>query len=207
MSDASLQFALLEEKVSQFAQAINHDERAGPLERWSFALGLFAGGIGSLAGVLLGNRLGLWIAGLALASEIAGFVIGAICMMRREWKTFHRSHEVFSKSLDHDFREYRALVEWVNSYPRDEIARRLRYLRDRKASLVYRSGLYSGGMERYGLLPLIVVLYIQFKDWSFGELGGFGQDTFARWLAPLDASGCLSWRLVAGGAEDSLGHL
>jgi len=71
--------------------------------------------------------------------------------------------------LDADYVGYRQLVDWLCSFPPQEVARRQRYLRDRKATLGYRLGLFTGGMERLGVLPVLVVLYLQFKDWGFGD--------------------------------------
>lgn len=163
-----LSYDVLEGRVSAYVKDTD-DPKPGPLERWSFALGLLAAGVGALCGTLVDGLIGLRAVQAGLALEIVGLGISSICMIRREWRTFHRPHVQFSNELERDYGKYRELVSWLLDYPKDEVARRLRFLRDRKASMIYRFGIYSGGMERLGFLPLLIVLYIQFKDWEFGD--------------------------------------
>lgn len=36
-------------------------------------------------------------------------------------------------------------------------------------------GLFSGGMERLGFVPVLALLYVQFKDWKLGDWGAFAK--------------------------------
>lgn len=98
-----------------------------------------------------------------------------VCFVRREWRTFHRRHDKLSRELDRDYDQWRELVTAMRRFPRAELARRLRYLSTRKSSLAYRMGLVTGSVQRLGILPLLAILYVQFKDWRFGDWQAFGQ--------------------------------
>ncbi|MFC5741800.1 hypothetical protein [Dyella tabacisoli] len=174
MSMPPLSYALLEERVGEYVKEVE-DKKPSLLERGAFAFGLLCAGAGALCGVLIGGMLGLRLAQLGLAAELIGFGVSGVCMIRRERNTFRRPHVQFTRELDRDFGDYRKLVGWLRGYPARDIARRLRYIRDRKASFIYRYGLFSGGMERFGFLPVIIALYLQFKDWEFGDWQSLGK--------------------------------
>jgi hypothetical protein len=77
--------------------------------------------------------------------------------------------------LDKDYVAFREYVAWLGEFPNAEIGRRLRYIRDRKEMMSYRLGLFTGGLERFGIFPLLVALYLQFKDWRFGDWSALGR--------------------------------
>ena len=52
----------------------------------------------------------------------------------------------------------------------------------------YRLGLAMGGIERLGVFPVLIALYLQFKDWKWGD-----------WAALADVNlvaGLLIWAMV-----------
>jgi len=188
MADGSLNYVALEMRVSEYALKTSDTDRPGTLERWSFLVGWIVAGTSALVGTLIGGKVGLYIVWTGLAAELICFLIAIVCLVRREWRTFHRPHKLYSKELEEDFHGYRELVRWVCEHPIDDIGQRLRYLRDRKLTFAYRFGVITGGMERYGLLPVLVVLYLQFKDWSFGDWQALGHVHMV--------GGLLLWALV-----------
>lgn len=84
--------------------------------------------------------------------------------------------------------EYRRFVEWLHAYGPDELSRKLQYIRDRRSSMTFRLGLLTGGVERLGVLPVLIALYFQFKDWRFGDWQALGQVNLA--------GGLLLWALL-----------
>lgn len=174
MSNQSLDFAHLERRVSQ-ALLNTADPSPEALERWSFALGFFLAGIASLAGTLVGGLYGLRIVQAGLILELVGLLVSVICLVRREWRTFAHKHVGFASALDRDFDELQKMLTWLRTFPHEERARRLRFLGGRKATFAYRFGLIVGGVERLGVLPVLAVLYLQFKDWEFGDWEALGR--------------------------------
>lgn len=189
MDTKALSFALLDEKVSQYIKDTDTEERPGKLERWSMAVGWIAGGVGLISAKALSGRLALVLAASALVVELIGLGIGVVCMIRREWRSFRLPHAQFSRELDQAYTFYRELVTSLSKFPRAELQRHLRYLKARKATLVYRTGLFTGSMERLGVLPILVVLYVQFKDWEFGNWASL-------WANVHLVGGLLLWALL-----------
>lgn len=35
--------------------------------------------------------------------------------------------------------------------------------------MTHRTGVFMGGIERLGVLPVLLALYLQFKDWEWGD--------------------------------------
>lgn len=67
-------------------------------------------------------------------------------------------------SLEQDYADYRALLTWVKACPSAQLQARYAYLKTRQNTFERRLGLLTGGIERLGMLPIIVALYFQFKD-------------------------------------------
>lgn len=148
---------------------------AGPVERWTFCIGLVGAGVGMLSGVLFPNETGLFLVRTGLLIEISGFAVSLGCMVAREWNNFRRSRKVYAQQLDHDFVLYRSYVAELRKFPERERASRLRYIRDRRQVMTYRLGLFAGGLEKLGVIPLLIALYLQFKDWQWGDWEAFAQ--------------------------------
>lgn len=170
----SMDFAQVEQRVSQ-ALLNTADPSPGALERWSFALGFFLAGIASLVGTLVGGLPGLRIVQTGLILELVGLLVSVVCLVTREWRTFAHKYVGFASDLDRDFDEFQRVLTWLRTFPHEERARRLRFLQGRKATFAYRFGLFAGSVERLGVLPVIGVLYLQFKDWEFGDWGALGR--------------------------------
>ncbi|HJR73056.1 MAG TPA: hypothetical protein VJ806_05390 [Luteimonas sp.] len=169
-----MSFDELEAKAAAYVK-ITHEEPPGKVERWSFALGMFFGGTGLLVGTLVGGRTGSIITLAALALELLGLGTSAVLQIKRHWASFRRSRQTYARELDADFIHYQRIIDWLRTFPFADLERKLHYLRARKASLSYRLGLATGGIERLGVLPMVVVLYLQFKDWEFGDWQALGE--------------------------------
>jgi hypothetical protein len=190
MSTEPISFVLLDEKVSQYISDTDApNDRPGRLERWALIAGCAAGGMGLVLAKLLTGKLALHFVTGALIVELTGLATSVVCMIRREWCNFRRPHAQFSRELDQAFDYYVKLVTFLRMHPKVELQRRLRYLKARKSSLAQRTGLFSGNMERLGVLPVLAVLYVQFKDWSFG-------DWTSMWNNVHLVGGLLLWALL-----------
>jgi len=173
MTDSTLSLASLEERVGAYVES-NASPKSSRFGRWTVGVGLLAGGAGFVVSSVIDGWLSSVFAIGGLIFEIAALVAllpSAVDVV----DGFRGRHQKYAVELDHDYVGYRHIVDWLNTFSAREIARQQRYLRDRKASMLYRFGLFAGGMERLGVLPVIVVLYVQFKDWSFGDWHVLGQ--------------------------------
>lgn len=169
MDPKPLSFALLDETVSRYADETASGERTGKWERWSMMAGFAAGGVGFVLAKILAGRPALVLVSTALAMELIGLGVWLAFMIRREWRDLQKPHAQYARELDQSYATYRVLASALGTFPQVELQRLLRYLKARRNSLAYSTGLLSGNLERLGLLPLLAMLYVQFKGWRFGD--------------------------------------
>lgn len=169
-----LTFQLMNSMLDDFMKK-NFSPPAGTVERWAFRLGLLGAAFGMLSGVFLPNRTGLLLTNIGLSVEVAGFGVSLVLMAFREWNNFRHSRRTYAQELDHDYVLYREYVAALRKFPEKEREARLRYVRDRRQVMTQRMGLFLGGLEKLGVLPLLVALYIQFKDWEWGDWNALTQ--------------------------------
>ena len=182
-----LTFEQLDTKVDEYVKE-TEDAPPGKVERWSFAMGLFAAGAASLGGTLVGGTAGAYIVLVGFLLELVGLGVSLAQFLRRNWSSFRESMRNYAKELDHDYGEYLKFVRWLQTHGPDELSRKLQYIRDRKGSMTFRLGLLTGGIERLGVFPVLIALYFQFKDWKFGDWQALGQVNLA--------GGLLLWALL-----------
>jgi len=172
--------------------------KAGPWERWSLIIGVAGAGLGMLLGSVLSGQAGVIAALSGLAVEVLGLGTSTCLQIRRDWRQFWDARREHAREIEEGYTRYQQLVQQVRAFPLEQRRRRLRYIRDRRTTMHERLGLFTGGMERLGVLPLLVALYLQFKDWRWGNWNAFAnitlvQGAFAFWILVAYA---LSWYLV-----------
>ena len=61
-----------------------------------------------------------------------------------------------------------------------------------------RLGLFTGGMERLGVVPLLLAFYLQFKDWRWGDWKTLTSITFTQALLAfaLMLAYTIFWHLI-----------
>ena len=168
---APFSFAWLEAFIAQHTQG-DDEPLTTRLDRYAILGAILSGALGVLCGLVLRDQLGLHLAQIGLVLEwffAAAFLVSNV---RQAWLGFRHQHETFARELDQQLVQYNIIVDAIRSYPLAVIAVHLRYVRDRKSKLIYRHGLLSGGMDKLGILPVLAVMYLQRKDWSFGDWKG-----------------------------------
>ncbi|GLQ46705.1 hypothetical protein GCM10007862_17560 [Dyella lipolytica] len=167
----SFSFAWLEALIAEHTQG-NDDPLTTKLDRFAVAGAILFGALGVLGALLLRNQLGLRILQI-------GVVLECLCMATllanagwQAWLGYRHQYETFARELDQQLVQYNVVVDAVCRYPLHVIAAQLRYVSDRKSRFIYRHGLLSGGIDKLGILPLLLAMYLQFKDWSFGDWKG-----------------------------------
>ena len=196
----ALTFALLEAKIAALPE--------GPVStldtpRWARRLALLGmvGMIAAFVPSLLVKWLApqtwmLWLAGAGLALVVVGFVPGFV---RNLWMLVqdlrhHRAGMV--AQFDHDVAQFMGLAAWLSSYPRDSLESSLRYAQMGHERLQSRLGMLIGGIDRLGLLPVLVSLFVLLRNWQdLLHLPG--------WLAILGLLAPFLWLIAWRGAEFS----
>lgn len=121
----------------------------------------------------------VWLARAGLVAVVMGWIPAiardtcAVLRSFRKWR-----HEQ-ADQLDHDFAEWHRLCEWIASHPREWLERHLRWLQMAHARLTAKLGFLSGGIEKLGILPVLVALAIQTR-------------------VAADASHIPQWQLILG---------
>lgn len=178
-SAPGLSFVHMDKLMDQFA-ATTRGSQASKVERVSMAVGV----AGALAGILLAWLLpkpfDLYGAVIGLAIECLGFAVGMFLSFKRDWRSLRHARRGMAESLDSDFVKYQEYVQQLRQFPARERARRHRYIRDRSTRMMSRTRLFTGGMERLGVFPLLLALYIQLKDWKLGDWAALNNVTFVQ---------------------------
>ena len=173
--------------------------KAGPWERWSLIVGIAGAGLSMLLGSVLSGKaaaIGI-LSGLVI--EILGLGISTYLQIRREWRQFREARREHAREIEESYIHYDQLIQQLRAFPLEQRRRRLRYIRDRRTTMHERLGLFTGGMERLGVLPLLLALYLQFKDWRLGDWNTFASITLVQGLLAFAIllAYALSWHLIS----------
>lgn len=101
---------------------------------------------------------------IGVAVEAAGAVIVGIPLIPKKWPTFARERRDFSEQLDFDLPHHLALVEWLRTFPRDQRETLSEFISYRHERMKERLPMLTGNLERLGALPIVIALYLQFRN-------------------------------------------
>lgn len=174
-----LSFALMDSLMDDFS-ARTRGRPAGRVERIAMTTGVAGAVAGILLGWMLPKPFDLYAALIGLVLECLGFAVGIFLSFKRDWRWIRHAHKDTAESLDSDFLKYEDYVQRLRQFPARDRARRHRYIRERSTRMMSRTRLFTGGMERLGAFPLLLALYIQLKDWRFGDWAALNDITMVQ---------------------------
>lgn len=174
-----LTFERMDEMIDAYAAATK-GSLPSRTERYAFVIGLAGTFFALVTSGLSPRYLPVWWAVGGVVVELAGFTLFLVLFLKREWRIFRNSKRDYAIELDRDFGKYMGYVKQLGEYPRNQRDRLLRYIQARRKIMHFRMGLVTGGMERLGVIPLLAALYLQFKDWRFGDWAALGEVTFVQ---------------------------
>ncbi|GAB1595610.1 hypothetical protein [Lysobacter claricitrinus] len=186
-----LSFEWLYGRVSAYVDKTS-SESTSLTERWATWLAFASAGVGLLATMLspvvLAPAVALDIMKVALACECLGAAVAAVRMLWRlvpHWRRLRANH---AAEMDREFGLWRDLVSEIRGFPRPQREQMLSFAKQLREGMTYRLGLALGGVERLGVFPILVALYLQFRGWKFGD-----------WAAAFDVhlvGGLLIWAIA-----------
>lgn len=140
---------------------------------------------------------GRWVL-VALVVQWASVLLFASRKLRSLRRRFRDAHRHFADELDDDFSAFRDVIDWLARYPVEALASRMRYVRLRRETLLYRLGLVTGGLDKLGILPLVVAAWLQFKDLRLQNITDLGSINLVGivLLALLATAYLASWWLL-----------
>lgn len=172
---SELTYSWLYQQVQMWA---NQSIYAKPsrVEKWSFRLGLLAAGVGLLAAAASPSVLppvqAAVITSICLLIEIGGFLVGGLLTAKREWRQYAKPRLSHAEEMDGEFDHWRALIESLREFPRNQREERLRFVTALRQGMTERMGLMYGGLQKLGPFPVLIALYLQFRNWEWGDWAG-----------------------------------
>ncbi|UKE72944.1 hypothetical protein [Xanthomonas graminis] len=192
-----LSFPSLSAVMSRYLQ-VTEQSRAGAVERWSLIIGLIGAGLGLLSGALLDGKAALVCTVTGLVIELVGFAVSAVLQVIREAPGFRHPYATHAQEMEQQFHHYQGIVTALRAFPLEHRRQRETFIRDRRTNMHERLGLFTGGMERLGVMPVLLALYLQFKDWRWGDWSALGKITAVQSVIAflLLFAYALSWHLI-----------
>jgi len=170
----SLTFAWLHDHVQQYV-ADEPNEKPSRLERWSFWFGFGMAGLGLASPVLSKwfppNIVGM-VAIVCLVAELAGLALSMALMLRRELPKLFRLRKSHAFEMDVTYGKWERVIAELRRFPRAEREARLRFVSALRARMGERMGIAFGGIQRLGIFPVLIALYLQFRHWKWGDWAG-----------------------------------
>lgn len=197
LSLQSIEFPDLNKVLDQLVQRAN-GPKANRWERWSLIFGLAGASIGLLLGTTLPGKFGLVALYGGLLIEMSGFALHIALVVKRDWRQFRHARVYHAEDLETGYQQHQEIVELLRQFSFEQRQRRLRYVQQKRATMHERLGLFVGGMERLGVVPLLLAFYLQFKDWQWGDLKALGSITFTQALLAfaLMLAYAMFWHLI-----------
>jgi hypothetical protein len=166
MESPRLTFAALDARIEALPESPKDKAIFPKKAKWGFA----AAAVGALFGLLCvkllpGNAIYTAVlAYIGLAIEIIGAVVAAISQIPKRWPTFANERRDSAEELDFDMPYHLALVEWLRSFPLDQRQTLSEFVSYRHERMKEKLPMLTGGIEKLGALPIVIALYLQFKD-------------------------------------------
>ncbi|WP_447785327.1 hypothetical protein [Stenotrophomonas bentonitica] len=172
---SELTYSWLYQQVQMWANQGIHP-KPSRVEKWSFRLGLLAAGVGLLAAAASPSVLppvqAAVITSICLLIEIGGFLVGGLLTAKREWRQYAKPRLSHAEEMDGEFDHWRTLIESLREFPRNQREERLRFVTALRQGMTERMGLMYGGLQKLGPFPVLIALYLQFRNWEWGDWAG-----------------------------------
>lgn len=68
--------------------------------------------------------------------------------------------------LDHDLPHLRTILAWLSEQPQQALVEHHRVARLRQAQMSMKLGMFTGGLERLGVLPVLVSVWLFMRNWK-----------------------------------------
>jgi len=104
------------------------------------------------------------VGGIGLMIEVAGVIGFFIFQLRDVWPMLRNRHVQFARELEVDYVSYVEIVSWLRCFDSANLHAHLTYLRGRRDAMQKRLGLFTGGQQLLGVLPVLAALYIQVRE-------------------------------------------
>ncbi|WP_458071876.1 hypothetical protein [Rhodanobacter sp. BL-MT-08] len=166
MEPTKLTFEALDAKIEAVPQSTSAKAAFPKKAKWGYS----AAAVGALFSFLCVELLPsnaiytVVLASIGLVVEIVGVIVSGISQMPKTWPTFASERRDFAKQLDFDLPHHLALVEWLRTFPLDQREALSEFVSYRHDRMQEKLPMLTGSIEKIGALPIVIALYLQFKD-------------------------------------------
>lgn len=163
MSQEELSFEALQAKLD--AAFPDTEQPSGRVERFSLRVMLFGVALAALAGLLLrGVPAGKVLLLFGFALEVAGGVTYLVLLGRRSLNDTRFDDRSGANEFEQNFAGFQQVAAWLRTFPEDQLRSRLVFITHRLDGWRHGVLLVMGSMEKLGILPILIALFLQFKD-------------------------------------------
>lgn len=151
-------------------------------DRWVIGVMLF--GVALTLPSILGLKgdMVAWGALVGLLLELCGLSVLSYRQVRDVAPGFIDAKRKFAVELDRGFLGYQQTLAWLRTLPPAELDRRLAYAESRLQSITQRYPVVFGAVDKLGLLPLLVGVFVQ---WQAIDRVSIGVGIFAAFMFAL----------------------
>lgn len=163
MNEEEFSFESLEAKLDGYAPSVPL-LGAGRKTRLAFLAVFLSAAVGILASYVFTGRFAQVVVLVAMFVELVAVATIVINTIREDLPEIIDAKRRYALTLEADYGRYRELLDWVRKCPAEKLGARYQYLQTRRKTFDRRLGMVTGGVERLGVFPIAVALYLQFKD-------------------------------------------
>lgn len=166
MEPPKLTFAALNARIETLPIFPSDDAIFPKKAKWGFCVAA-AGALFALLCVKLLPSNAAYTAVLAYAGvavEFAGVIVAAASQIPKKWPTFANERRNFAAQLDFNLPHHLALVKWLRTFPLDQREALSEFVSYRHERMKEKLPMLTGSIEKLGALPIVIALYLQFKD-------------------------------------------
>lgn len=166
MESPKLTFAALDARIEALPEYPSDAAIFPRKAKWGFC----AAAVGALFALLCVKLLpsnAVYTAVLAcigVAVEFAGVIVAGASQIPKKWPTFVSERRDTAERLDFDLPHHLALVEWLRTFPLDQRKTLSEFASHRHERMKEKLPMFTGSIEKLGALPIVIALYLQFKD-------------------------------------------
>lgn len=195
MESHGLTFAALEKRIEELPEHPSNQVSPSRRARWGNGIGTAAGLLGLIIGKTMpGNHAVLVATVVLLVVEVAAFVVALTAELPSLNLRPSRERREFAEVLDFDPPHHGELIGWLQGFPRERLETMSAFASHRLDRFRSKLPLLTGGIDKLGMLPIAIALFIQFKDmqWpphpSWLEVFLFALLMLVYWLSMLQLS-------------------
>ncbi|MEW9573026.1 hypothetical protein ABQJ54_14815 [Rhodanobacter sp. Si-c] len=165
MESSTLTFAALDKRIEGLP--LHPSCQFTPSRRvgWGSGVGFASALLGQIIAKTLPNsRWALAAVAVLLVIELLGFFVAFTAQQPGLNMKPSSERRELAETLDFDMPHHEELIGWLRNFPRERLQVMSDFTGFRVERLRSKFPLLTGGLDKLGILPILVALFIQFKD-------------------------------------------